>query len=260
MPKQNASLTTTKNSVPAVRNKVEAFAPLIAAHLKRGVPITELACSDRDRLRLKAIFNCWDAYCRNPFTRAKDWFQWKESDYISNKFLPVALEIFEHIRMNYESCDAKHDKELAKWAARTAIEHAADSRDNKALVSGAKLLADLHNGFAEEGADERNKSRAALPIILVHATAKNPESMDYTDSALEEEMRKWNAAIDPTFQAIQDRTRQLEARSQEITDADFEELPQNGVPTPSQSPNGVPTPPSSTSSPFLTDDLFDEYD
>ena len=212
------------------------YLPLVASHLKRGIPVEELACSDRDRIRLRAIFRCWDAYQKNPFTRAIEWFTHKEQRYISPKFLPTALEIFEHIRSTYEAYNPKHDRDIALWTVRNTIQDSVNCGDRKLALQGAKQLAELHNGFAEDA--DKTQSRSALPIILVHATTKNPESIDYTDAALEEEMRKWNASIDPTFQAIQDRARQLEARTTEITEADFEE----------EKPN------------YLTDDLFDEYD
>ena len=213
---------------------------LLIEHVRSGIPTDELNCSKRDRDRIKAIMRAYEHYKHNPWMSVRDWFVHREYPYISHDFMPTALELFEYLRVNLSDYNTSSDRDMIKFAARTAIKHGASTGDDHKMLKGADLLLKANGGFKDSEENDIAKSTASLPWFLVRSPKKvSEDAIDMSDAELIEEMNRWGAAIDPSFLKIVQQSGELAISNRKAQEQ--------------RHPNYV-TPD------YITDDLFDEYD
>ena len=215
-----------------------ALAPFISTHLTKGVPISELGCSERDKKRISALVRTFNAYNQNPFMSVRKWLTQRENRYISAEFLPTALELFEFMRTTFSERNSRQRAfDQASYLAESAAKQALATGDAQMKLKASQQITKLHGLDKPAPAEDVSKNTANLPWFLVRTPkAISEDAEEYTDFELEQKMRELGATIDPHFIEVNRRVQEMERKSEEKTSA-------------------VDVHPD-----YITDDLFDEYD
>lgn len=243
----------------------DRFLAPIRAHMENGIPLTEVALNSQDQKRLNAVIRTFRTYQSNPFTKPREWMTNRERPYISPQFMPIALQLFEYLRINYSESSFQNDLDVCKWAARRAIKVGAEQGDMTAMLKGVAELRKSNGDFKQNEENDIAKNTASLPWFLVRTPkAISEDAVEYTDTALIAEMQRLGAAIDPHFLTITEKTAALSTvptvpggSATPVPTSSAGDPPPITVktglftPVPSGSPAGVS---------YLTDDIYDEYE
>lgn len=174
----------------------------VEKHIEYGIPLEDMALTDRQRERLQFCFVIWNRIQADPNL---DLTMMLRMQY---KRTPQQIvndrQIISHIMSKLNASDRVFDEFRVRKNADRIIRMGEATGDWKAIEAGTKILKEVSHAGEPETADDLNKNTANLqPVLVAEAGSVIEGKKTYTREELNEQRKKYGASKDAVMDMIE---------------------------------------------------------